>query len=676
MADQDDRDSPAYGLPEGKDEDEFLAEMRQRAQWAMDGDSDLRMLAVDDIEFCDIPGHQWDAFTKQERAGRPCYEFNKVRQSVRQVTGDQKQNRPSIKIRAVHDATQDDADIRMGIIRNIEAISNAEQAYDTAFEYAVKGGFGAWRINVAYATDDAFEQEILVEAIEDALSSVYFDPMARKIDRRDGRYAFVFDAPTRSEFRARYPKAKMVSFGAAGNGTNWNEWWGEETVRIAEYWYKQPGQNVIVLLSDGRTVDATQIEAITDELAQAGVTEIRRRTVAVDEVYSCVCSGSEILEGPTKWAGKFIPIVPNWGDIIRINGRDYWSGMVRFARDPQKLYNYERSTLVEVIAKQPKQPIFAAAEAIEGYEADYADMGHSDKPVLLYNHLLDHPGGGQPRRAEPPYFPAALANAANLSSDDIKATLGIYDASLGARSNETSGRAINARKQQGDVANYVYIDNHAKAMRYTGEILDDLIGKVYDTERVIRILGPDGKDEMTKVNTAVQDQQTGQWVKVNDLSAGKFDIAVDIGPSYLTQRMETAEAMSQMSQVPGPFQPLAQYAYLKNLDVPDIEEVQKAAREMLVKQGILPPADGEQPPQPPPPNPKDVAGAQVEAAKANKYQAEAQRTQVETQGMIEHATVRQAIAGTLMQQYHAMPGQTLFPSNIPEPDPSQLGMPA
>lgn len=666
-------DSPDYGLPDGKTRDEFLAEMRQRAQWALDADPELRAAAVDDIKFCDIPGNQWDAFTKQERAGRPCYEFNKVRQSVRQVTGDQKQNRPSIKIRAVHDATQDDADIRMGIIRNIEAISNAEQAYDTAFEYAVKGGFGAWRITTAYASDDAFEQEILVEAIQDALSSVYFDPSARMIDRRDGRYAFVFDTPTRSEFRTRYPKAEMVSFGAAGNsGANWNDWWGEETVRIAEYWYKQPGEREIVLLSDGRTVDADTIGLITDELQQAGITEIRRRTVKVDEVYSCICSGSEILEGPTKWAGKFIPIVPNWGDIIRIDGRDYWSGMVRFARDPQKLYNYERSTLVEVIAKQPKQPIFAAAEAIEGYESDYASMGHSDKPVLMYNYLPDHPGGGMPQRSAAPNFPVALANAANMSSDDIKATLGIYDASLGARSNETSGRAINARKQQGDVANYVYIDNHAKAMRYTGEILDDLIGKVIDTERMIRILGPDGKEEMIKVNAAVQDQQTGQWVTVNDLSAGKFETAVDIGPSYTTQRMETAEAMSQMSQVPGPFQPLAQYAYLKNLDVPDIEEVEKAARTMLVKQGLLPPTEEDQAPPPPQPNPKDIADAKKSDAQAEKYAAEAQKTQVETQSLVEHATVRHAIAGSLMQELGAMPGQQAYPSNVPEPSPQQF----
>lgn len=677
------QDTADYGLPDGKSRDDFLGEMRQRAQWCFDADDDLRIKAIDDIEFCDVPGSQWDDFTKGERAGRPCYEFNKVRQSVRQVTGDQKQNRPSIKIRAVHDATQEDADLRMGIIRNIEAISNAEQAYDTAFEYAVKGGFGAWRINTAYASDDVFDLEILVEAIQDAIASVYFDPMARKIDRRDARYAFVFDTPSRSAFRQRYPKAEMVSFGTCGtaDGYDWNDWWGQETVRIAEYWYKKPGERELILLSDGRTVEADKIELIMDELAAAGVTEVRRRTVQVDEVYSCVCSGSEILEGPTLWPGKFIPIVPNWGDIIRIKGKDYWSGMVRFARDPQKLYNYERSTLVEVIGKQPKQPILAAAEAVEGYESDYADMGTSDKPVLLYNHLPDHPDGGRPRRSEPPFFPAALASAAALSSDDIKATLGIYDASLGARSNETSGRAINARKQQGDVANYVYIDNHAKAMRYTGEILDDLIGKVYDTEREMRILGQDGKEEHVVINSAVFDQQTQQWVKVNDLSAGKFHIAVDIGPSYTTQRMETAEAMSQMSQVPGPFQPLAQYAYLKNLDVPDIEDVQKAARAMLVKQGLMPPEEGEQPPEPPPPNPKDVADAKAKEAQAGKYQADAEKTQVETQQlqietqrMAEEQHVRQAIGQQIMGELQPMPMQPPFPSNVPEPDPSQFGV--
>lgn len=641
-SDQLDQDSPDFGLPEGKDEAEFIAEMKTRAQWCFDADATLRELARSDIEFCDVPGKQWDDNMTILRDGRPCYEFNKVRQSVRTVTGDQKQNRPSIKIRAVRDATEEDADVRMGLIRNIEAISNAEQAYDTAFDFAVKGGFGAWRIKTAYADDDTFDQEILIEAIENALETAYCDPSAKMIDRRDARYWFIFEELTRSEFKERYPKADCISFNsqAPSDQWDWNDWFGEETVRIAEYWYKESEESEIVYLSDGKTITGEQFDDLSDFLKGEGITEVQRRTIMADCVYSCIASGKEVLSKPVKWAGKYIPIVPNWGDIIRIRDKDYWSGMVRFARDAQRLYNYERSTLVEIIANAPKEPLLAAEESVKGYEEQYESLGHTNRPVLLYNANPALPNGGMPQRAEPPSFPVALANAANMSSEDIKAVLGIQDANRGAPSNETSGIAILNRKRNGDNSNFVYIDNHAKAIRFTGEILNDLIGKVYDTERVMRILGPDGVAKMTPVNKPQQDPKTGQWVMLNDLSAGKFDIVVDVGPSYTTQRMETAEAMSQISQVPGPFQPLAQYMYLKSLDVPDMEEIQEAARAMLVKQGILPPPEGTPPPQPPPPNPLIQTKAQLQAAQAQKAQAETGRiaaetnkTQVETQQM-------------------------------------------
>jgi hypothetical protein len=634
MRDEQTADSPDYGLPDGKSVDEFLEEVKTRAQECFDAYSDLYEKAIDDIRFCDIPGNQWDDYTKQQRVGRPCYEFNKVAKVVALLTGDQKQNRPTIKVRANRDATEDDAEIRMGLIRNIEAISNAEQAYDTAFDFAVKGGYGVWRIKTAYEADDAFDQEIRIEPFEDPFCT-YPDPAAVKFDRRDARFWFVFEVMTRSQFKARYPKAEVMTFGAGArtDSYDWNDWWGEQTVRVAEYWYKVPATKEIVLLSDGSTVDADKWDEVAEQMQAAGLTEEQRRTVESPKVYSCVVSGSEILEKPTLWAGSNIPLVPVWGQIIRLEGKDYWQGAVRAGRDPQKLYNYERTTLVEVIAKQPKQPLLAAAEAVEGYEADYQSMGHSDKPVLLYNHLADHPGGGMPQRVAPPAFPVALANAANMSAGDIRDTMGMSDANFGEMPAGSSGRALNSQKRQGDVANFVYTDNLAKAMRFTGEQLLELIPIIYDTHRQIRILGQDGAEKIVQINRPVVDQATQQTVTLNDLSAGKFDVTVDIGPSYATQRMETAEAMSQMSQVPGPFQPLAQYLYLKSLDVPDIDEVQDAARAMLVKQGLLQPNDGEAPPTPPQPNPEVVAKANLAQAQAGKAQAETARTQVETQQM-------------------------------------------
>jgi hypothetical protein len=295
---------------------------------------------------------------------------------------------------------------------------------------------------------------------------------------------------------------------------------------------------------------------------------------------------------------------------------------------------------------------------------------------MLYNFLPDHPGGGVPQRAEPPQFPAALANAAQMSSDDLKATSGIFDASVGRQDNATSGVAINARKLQGSISNFQYMDNLSKAMRYTGEILNEVIPLIYDTERQIRIIGQDGADKVIQVNHAVQDQATGKWTTVNDLSNGKYDIVVDVGPSFTTQRMEAAEAMSQMAQIPGPFQPLIQYGYLKSLDVPNIDDVQDAARRMLVTQGILPAGENDPPqPGPPPPNPEVVAAANLKAAQAEKAHAEAQHTQVQTAQAVQLAPLvaQHTAVLTAKEAAHAA---AKIPQMPPDPSIAQPMAPA
>jgi hypothetical protein len=658
--DNQDADSPDFALPDGKSEDEFISEMRQRASWCFDAYRDLQQKAIEDVRFCDIPGHQWDEWTQGQRLGRPCYEFNKVRKNVQQITNDQRQNRTGIKVRASKDATEDLADIRMGLIRNIEATSFADNAYDLAFDFAVKGGFGAFEITTQYCDDDSFDQEIRIKAIEDPLSSIMFDMTAKEITRKDARYCFKFSMIPRGEFSARFPNKELVSFTAGMLGSEWdqNDWWGEQEVRIAQYWYKVPAKVDLCLMSDGSTMKKDDVTPWLDMLAQEDppITIEQERSVDTFDVYSCVVSGSEILEKPQKFAGRNIPIIPVWGNLTRIEGHDYWCGEVRFQRDAQKLYNYERTTLVEVIAKMPKQPLFATAEAVEGYEADYEAMGHTDRPVLLYNFQKDQPGGGMPQRTAPPEFPVGLAQAAQMSDADLKSTSGVYDASAGRPGNEVSGAAINARARQGGVANYQYSDNFAKAKQYEGEILNELIPIIYDTEREIRIIGLDGADKLIKFNHAVMDPKTKTWKTLNDLSQGKFDIVVDTGPSYTTQRMEAAEAMSQLAQVPGPFQPLLQYGYLKTIDVPDMDDIKEAARMILVRQGILPPNEGD-PPQPPQqPNPMVQSKAQLQAAQAAKASAEATKTHVETQIAAQAAPLeaQHLAAVTAKEQAHAI----------------------
>src|SRR5690606_16854839 len=247
-----------------------------------------------------------------------------------------------------------------------------------------------------------------------------------------------------------------------------------------------------------------------------------------------------------------------------------------------------------------------------------------------------------------PGYMAAL----QLSSDDLKAVTGIYDASLGARSNETSGRAIMARNREADVANFDYADNIARAVRRTGEIINRLIPKVYTSERQIRILGEDGGEKYVRVNHLELDPETNQWkartgetidedgkpVRVYDITQGKYDVTISTGPSYTTQRMETLDAMMQLSQSPGPMGMLAQYGMLRSMDTPGMDETMEAMRRVLVGEGLLKPADGDQPPGPPPPDPKvqseaaeNMANAEKDRAMARKYSAEADQTEIENQ---------------------------------------------
>jgi len=585
--------------------------------------------AREDMEFAFTPESQWDKWMAESRKGRPCYSVNKVRQAMKQITNDQRQNRPQAKVRAVEDGDAELAEIRQGILRNIDSASDAERACDTAFQFAVGGGFGVWRINTAYEDDGGFDQVIIKEEIANPYS-VTFDPASKNKDRRDARFAFVDTTLSRGEFRSRWPKAKLVSVDSTTELDK--DWWDEKEVVAAEYWYKTTEQVQIVLMSDGSVYDVDEeLESVRKELAAQGVTEQRRRWVDRTKVWHSIVSGAEILEGPNEWAGRFIPLIPVWGEILTLKGREIFFGAVRFAKDAQRMYNYERSTFIEVLADQPYSPFMADVASIKGYEAQYQGMRTNKPPVLLYNGDASKPNGGKPSREMPPAFPAALAQAAQISSDDIKAATGIYDASLGARSNETSGRAIIARQREGDVANFDYLDNLSFAKKYDEEVTSDLVTAIYDTERQIRIIGEDGAEKVIRVNKPIRDEETGRIVTLNDLSRGRFDISVTVGPSYTTQRMEAAEALLQLSNDPSPIGMVAKYGFLKSIDTPGLEDVKKAARKILVDAGLLEPEEGEQPPPPPQPNPKDIAGAEKDAAQALKYTADANRTNFETE---------------------------------------------
>lgn len=650
-------DSPEYAQDRpGVDKEELHKEMMARHADCVDYWRDEYEAARCDMEFAFMPDSQWDEWMRQTREGRPMYTVNKVRQAMKQITNDQRQNRPQAKVRAEEDTDADLAEVRQGLIRNIDSKLDAQRAVDTAFQFAVGGGFGVWRITTSYQDDGGFDQVIQREEIANPYA-VMFDPAARKKDRRDARFAFVDSRWARSAFKARWPDAECVSVGNTNESTEF--WWDEHEVVVSEYWYKTTETVEILLLSDGSVYDLSDVEPVLDELAAQGITVQRRRFHERTKVWHSIVSGAEILEGPNEWAGRFIPLVPVWGELLEIKDKERFFGAVRFAKDAQRMYNYERSTFIEVLADQPYSPFMVDAAAIEGYEGQWQAMRTKRSPVLPYN-TKDEKGQpiATPVRIPPPQFPASLANAAQISGDDIKSATGIYDASLGARSNETSGKAILARQREGDIANFDYIDNLAYSLKYDFEVVNDLISKVYDTQRVVRIVGEDGTDKAVAINKQVIDGQTGQVVTLNDMSSGRYDIAVTVGPSYTTQRMESAEAMMQLAQDNSPIGMVAKYGFIKSLDTPGLEDVREAARKLLVNQGLLEPEEGEQPPPPPQPNPEEIAGAKKDDAMAQKYLAEAEQTTTETQRMVAMDALRLGALGP--------PPQPMQPNPAPQ----------
>lgn len=608
------------------DGDHIVTEVRERIQESWDHDRDNRNDAATDLAMLAGIGH-WPEEAKVARKDRPMLTINRLPQFVRQVTNSIRQSDLSIKAQPV-DSGPDTllAKIYNGLIKQIQYRSSAEHVYAASVEGQAACGIGWFRILTEYA-EDGFDQEIRIKRIHNPLS-VYCDPAAIEPDRSDAKWMIITEMIPREAFKAQYPKAKEVEIDAPSEDSP-TLWWGTtDSIRIAEYWRKVPVKRRIAQLPTGEVIDITDMGE-----AEAGMLGIVRTRESMGwKVEQYMVSGSEVLS-KSEWAGKYIPIVPVIGAEIPVKDRIYRYGVIRFAREPQQLYNYYRSAVAEAIALAPKAPYLATPKQIGAYKGLWDKANTSSRPYLLYDPDPQAPGVA-PKREMPPDMPVALFQEANVAAEDMKATTGIYDAGLGARSNETSGKAILARESQGDTANYHFADNFKRSLEHAGRILIDLIPKIYDNERAIRIAGDTGADEeqLVPINVVMMGVD-GQPVVYNDLSAAKFDIRVTVGPNFASKRQEAAEAMMEFVRVYPDAAPVVADLMVKNMDWPGAEDIAKRLKALVPPQALQ---DPDAPP-PPPPNPLDdpviEADVSLKIAQSRKAHADAQKVELETSAM-------------------------------------------
>jgi hypothetical protein len=586
----------ARGGPQGDPADhrDTLDEMRSRYTMAIAAFSDSREDELDDLRFmAGSPDNQWQwpadvlatrgAVQGQTINARPCLTINKLPQHVRQVTNEQRQNRPSGKVIPADDkADVEVAAIYDGMVRHIEYMSDADVAYDTACENQVTYGEGYIRILTEYCDEDSFDQDLRIGRVRNSFS-VYMDPMSQDPTGADAEWCFITQDITKAEYERDYPDAApLSSILASGVGDQYlSQWLTEDTLRIAEYFYYKHEDATLNLYPGNQSFFDGSPE--DKQMKAMGLKPVKSRRVDRKKVMWMKTNGFESLE-EREWAGKWIPVVRVIGNEFEVEGQIYISGLVRNAKDAQRMYNYWTSQEAEMLALAPKAPFIGYGGQFEGYEMQWKTANTTNWPYLEVNPDVTDGMGAVlplPQRAAPPLPQTGLIQAKMGASDDIKSTTGQYDSSLGATSNERSGRAILAREKQGDTGTYHYVDNLARAIRHITRQLVDMIPKIYDTERIARIVGLDGEVDMVKINpqqpnpvNEIRDVNTGILIeKIYNPGVGRYDVVVTTGPSYMTKRQEAMDAMSQILQGNPQLWSVAGDLFVKNMDWPGSEEL-------------------------------------------------------------------------------------------------------
>lgn len=569
------------------DKDKVLETAKQRFAYALEFQSQNTVKQKEDIRFAAASPDdqfQWNTLDIKAREiqQRPTLTINKMPQHIRQVTNDIRQNRPSIRYRpADNKADPEVADILMGLVRHIEANSDADIAFDTAAENQVVHGLGYIRVMADYISEKSFDQDIFIHSVKDTFRC-FDDPDIKDPAGCDRRFFFIEDLVDETEFKEQHPDATAIDWTFATG-----DWYsrGDKKIRLVEYFSVEEVAKTLLLWSNG----ATSFKG--DKMPEGvymGEQPIKTRKSHECKVIWRKLNGQEVLE-TKEFPCKYIPIARIVGNEWIVDGKPIISGLVRNAKDSQRMYNVAQSAIVERVMQAPKAPWTAPAEAIEGYEDVWQTANTKNHSFLPFNHM-DENGNPipSPQRNQPATIEPGLAQIATGAADDIKSETGQYDASLGQRSNETSGRAIMARQREGDTATYHYVDNLSRGIRHIGRIILDMIPRIYDQARMVRILGED--DGATNVRLDPQSPEAltqykdekGAMQRIFNPNVGTYDVYTTTGPSFTTRRVEAVEAMTAMTQANPQLWGVIGDQLVKNMDWPGADEMAERLKLTLI----------------------------------------------------------------------------------------------
>ena len=526
------------------DYDPIIDEAKQFLKLCNDAETMNRQQGLEDLKFVSA-GEQWPVELQNSRnlESRPILTINKLDGYCRQVTNQQRQQRPRIKVHGMNNQSDaKTAEVLEGICRHIEVNSNADNAYDTAFDYAVRMGWGFIRLITKYVADDSFDQEIYIDAVDNPFT-VYFDPNSTRIDGSDAERCLVTTMISKDKFKVMYPGADDgggTSFTQRGTGDSQSEWITKEDIRVAEYYYAVMEKAKLYQLSDG-TVQYADGKDFFKRVEAAGLTienerESYKRTIKYKKL-----TAIEVLE-ERDWPSKYIPIVPVYGRHVVVGDKRHKFGIVRHAKDAQRMYNFWQTTITESVALAPKAKWLMAEGQDEGHENEWVAANVKSFPLLRYKQTdIDGQPAPPPQRLQPEPPPSGVMAASAAINQDIATLMGIYDPSQQLPGN-ISGKALNGQQQQVDLTNFDFYDNLTKSIAHVGKIILDLVPKIYDTQRVMRIIGADGKPDLVTINEAKQNAE-GVWEVLHDTTIGQYDVVMETGPGYNSKRQAAVESM-------------------------------------------------------------------------------------------------------------------------------------